>query len=53
MKNGGGADEDLPRESVGWEERKGVRRSPDFKADIAESNCGMVHDRSMRSKDWV
>ena len=51
MKNGGGAVEGLPRRKVGWAERKGIRRLPDVKADIAESNCGIVHDRSMRSTD--
>lgn len=51
MKNGGGADESLPREKVRRGGRKGGRRLPDVKADITESNGGIVHDRSMRSND--
>ena len=53
MKKGGGADEGLPRKKVGWAGRTWGRRLPDVKACVAESTNGIVHDRSVRSKDWV
>ena len=53
MKDGGGADKSLPRKKVRRGGRKGGRRLPDVKADITELNSGIVHDRSMRSKEWV
>ena len=49
MKNDGGADEVLPRKKVGWEGgTRGDRRLRDVGVGIAESNDGMVHDKSMR-----
>lgn len=53
MKNSGGADEGLPGKKVGWGGRRGGRELPDVKADVAEPNDGIVHDRLMRSKDWM
>ena len=53
MENDGGTDVDLPRKKVGWEGKRRGRRLPDVKVDIAESNDEIVHDRSMRIKDWV